>query len=383
VSEQESPGWMLRKGEIVWMWTGKAEALDNMVDIIESPEWAAGIVCEKPSEMPAFHPKHQQQGVADKTQTYVIELCQEGKPGKRYEGVQQHFLMPWLARKEFIQAPDAGSRRKEHPSLAHAREVVETCSPFDRASLTVDDLPEAVFYNGLFLGAEKIFVGEPIRVISPDRGEDVLVPTHIYVVPVGENTDVLFTGDLYTIRNFAGRKEITPEQFVKLPFRMRFTWGNQTGGIPKWARVNNPDERATFSVLDVLGRWYEYHAIQEWRKHDLEESTLGVVELDRRVADRAEALGWSVFNGIDLDLGLDDRKPFKSVLATNDTPATPSTPEPATPSAATRKTPKSSRMAMAAADDEDDEDEQMEDVNEEEEEEDAPPRKKMAIGSSR
>jgi hypothetical protein len=62
--------------------------------------------------------------------------------------------------------------------------------------------------------------------------------------------------------------------------------------------------------------------VQKWRKHDLEEPTFGVVEIDRRVADRGEALGWSVFNGIDLDLGIDDRKPFKSVLATNDTPDT-------------------------------------------------------------
>jgi hypothetical protein len=387
LSEKEAPGWMFRKGEIVWMWVGNAEALDNMVDIIESPEWAAGVVCERPTEIPVFHTRLLHQDQVSASSTYTIELCQEGKPGTRYEGVQQHFLLPWLARKEFLQAPGAGSLRTEHPSLAHARKVVETCSLIDEdTSIRAPDMPEMKVFNGMYLGAEKIFVGDPIRVLSPTRGEDVLVVMRIFLLPDGDTVDILLAGILYSSRQWPGRTELTHEQFQELPLRMRLTWDPPKGGVPIWARVNNPDEWAQFSAMEVLGRWYEYHAVQEWRQQELDEPFLGVAEISRRVHNRAAAVGWTKFNRVAVPM--DGRKPSKSVLTTDDDddPTTPSAPKPATTS---KRTWGKSRMAMAVADDEDedeDEDEEMEDEDEDEDDEDeemnTPPRKKMALGSS-
>ncbi|KAA8893865.1 hypothetical protein FN846DRAFT_754278, partial [Sphaerosporella brunnea] len=255
VGEQETPGWILRKGEVVWVWTGTVDALENPVDNVESPSWAAGIIFSRPSLSPVPKlrpvpranagsfadvemndaPTWEDGGEDKKKNGYVIVLCAEKEPKERLDGVPQHCIMPWLARPDFIQPPAAGSRRKEHPSVAWARKACSTFSYFDptgekRLYPSGQDKTEmATFYNGLFIGAEKIFIGEPVRVKKGDNSdeEDVLLVEFIYVV---NHTDQLtgkpvesvhVAGNLYGDPTRHKKGELTPEEWIVLPLRMR------------------------------------------------------------------------------------------------------------------------------------------------------------------
>jgi hypothetical protein len=234
-------------------------------------------------------------------------LCQARKPGILLEDVQQHLLMPWVVRKDFIDAPTVESQIDEHPSVYFARKAVETYSLFggDTEIRSVDS-PEPIEVNGIFFGAEKIYVGEPIRVRGNDGEEDVLLLEKVLRVPGGESGSLRLVGNRYTTSKRSGLRAITPQEFVKMPLRMRL-------GLPKWSRINKPTKLPQMELGRVLGRWYEPVAVQQWCKAP-DNTTLGGMTLAREVANRATALG-SESNDFTVD---DLRKPFQSMLATDD-----------------------------------------------------------------
>jgi hypothetical protein len=316
LGEQEAPGWILRKGEIAWMWMGNPEALDHNIKHTESVEWAAVIIRQTPEQLPSLRQQQEKKftkpsrrNIEGKTKTYSVELCQARKPGTLLEGVEQHLLMPWVVRKDFISAPAVGLEIDEHPSVPLARKAVETYSLFggDTAIRSVDS-PEPIEVNGIFFGAEKIYVDEPIRVRGNDGEEDVLLLEKVLRVPGGESGSVRFVGNRYTTSKRSGLRAITPQEFVKMPLRMRL-------GMPKWSRINKPNKLPQMELSRVLGRWYEPVAVQQWCKEP-DNTTLGGMALAREVANRPTALGSTSGEGNDFTVD-DLRKPFQSMLATD------------------------------------------------------------------
>lgn len=346
MGEQLMPGWMLRKGEIVWVWTGEEELLQDVVGITDSDLWAAAMVLEKPTDIPpfkmnynpsqgAFHdiemdnqaPWQDQQTLK---KLYTVQICtDDGKPGQIHAGIQQHCIRPWLARPNHIRPSDSDA--PEHPSVSVARDIVKTFSfferigsvpaPHDLKAKSDDPTPDelATLYKGIFLGAEKIFVGDPIRITSPrSETEDVLVLDNIYISTNGPPSQpgssmFLFNGSVYFASDNPRPhfRPLTAEQKAQLPVRMRLQ-DSKTGKIPNWFVRNKPDELGELSIKCILGRWYETEAVGYWMFPD-ENARLGKADVKKWVKDRADALKCGSINKIQLNNPIDMKKPRPSM----------------------------------------------------------------------
>jgi hypothetical protein len=341
LGEQEMAGWVMRKGEVVWVWTGKPKALDNPAKIEDSEKWVAGIVVIKPTVNTSFRrpEKKQQAGsFADvemeedtaswqtkEDSTYEIQLC-GSKDGGRIRGVQQHCIRPWLARPKHVHP-----KVKEHDSIPAARAIVRTFNFFDVNRTVTAPLKSnkdkvqktATLFNGIFLGAEKIFSNEPVRIRNPKTGlEDVLVIDNLYVcAPASSDgkrsTEIFLSGSVYSTgadaENSPDHCPLTPEQFSRLPFRMR-RLDPSTKQVLKWYLQNQESERNELSLRLVQGRWYEPNAVQYWM------SPIGGVPLagqgvEKWVGNRSDALGWTTTEGLALMAPEDGKAPPKAQLA--------------------------------------------------------------------
>lgn len=349
--EQETAGWVLRKGEVVWVWlSDNPEAEEDDDDPLVDGDgglWVAGIVTERPSFTPPYQkvrkptgnsfadiemgdtpPTWQQEGESVPEKTYTVQLCTDPpSPGQVLKGVPQHHVKPWLSRRECAQPPPSYSGKIEHPSIPQARRVAETFSLFDRVPDTTttsdpdQNAPKITNFQGAFVGAEKIYIHEPVRIVSPnpDEGEDVLVVDKIYTSTTTSGaasnssdgkkktlTTTLFQGNVYTAYPSTTCTPLTSHQFAELPFRMKR--GSGTGEVIKWFIRNTPDERGECSLKMILGRWYEPQAVNEWigstgfsgGQPSSREKAMCQKDVKRWVKNRADALGLVSVNGIDL-----------------------------------------------------------------------------------
>ncbi|KAL7266916.1 hypothetical protein RUND412_010518 [Rhizina undulata] len=315
---QETAGWVLRKGELVWVWIPETKAV-LAGRSMGKWTWGAAIVFESPSSNTLLKiTKPAEDGgladignddtsiwVRDENKTYVVQLCSESNgPEGLLSGIPQERIKPWLARHEcFLQQED------EHPSVEYGRRVAETFSLFDRSPDVLSD--ERISWEGFFLGAEKIFVGEPVRIASPvgpDK-EDVLVIEKISTATThpagngGENsssrkmTVTYLEGSVYTCHPNSASIPITPEQVAELPLRMRSRAGN--GDSIQWYIRNCDQEKGELSLKMILGRWYEQQAVEEWLSSSLlsrESQTYGARLQEKKVkiwkGSRMESIGW-------------------------------------------------------------------------------------------
>lgn len=352
--EQETAGWVLRKGEVVWVWlSDNPEAEEDVNDALIDGDgglWVAGVVAERPSFTPPYQrvrkvtsnsfadidmgdtpPTWQQEGGNVPEKTYIIQLCSEPpKVGQIHKGVPQHHVKPWLSRQECARVPASYSGKIEHPSIPRGRRVAETFSLFDRVPDTTSapdlspDAPKITNFQGVFVGAEKIYIHEPVRISSAndDESEDVLVVDKIYTSTIssasesadGSSSDpkkktlttTLFRGNVYTAYPSTTCTPLTSHQFAELPFRMRR--GSGTGEIIKWFIRNTSDERGECSLKMILGRWYEPQAVSEWigstgfsgGQPSSRATAMCQKDVKRWVKNRAEALGIVSVNGLDL-----------------------------------------------------------------------------------
>lgn len=352
--EQETAGWVLRKGEVVWVWLSDnpeaEEARDDALVDGDGGLWLAGVVAERPSFTPPYQkvqkatgnafadidmgdtpPTWQQEGGNVPEKTYIVQLCSDPpKLGQILKGVPQHHVKPWLSRRECAQEPPSYSGKIEHPSISRARRVAETFSLFDRVSRLSDppsasdtnpDAPKTINFQGVFVGAEKIYIHEPVRISSAneDEIEDVLVVDKIYTCTTTSEsassgsdgkkktlTTTQFRGNVYTAYPSTTCTPLSSHQFTELPFRMRR--GSGTGEIIKWFIRNVPEERGECSLKMILGRWYEPQAVNEWIGStgfsgglpSSKETAMCQKDVKRWVKNRAEALGLVSVNGIDL-----------------------------------------------------------------------------------
>jgi hypothetical protein len=114
------------------------------------------------------------------------------------------------------------------------------------------------FYKGLYLGAEKIWVFEPVRLRGPGEGIYVMVIKKIIEVPNAPvGAEVVLRGDVYTLTRIPA-----PIQDRDLPRRMEddLDFRNKVEQTPRnplyndW-RIMEPNARKL--LADVKGRWYE------------------------------------------------------------------------------------------------------------------------------
>ncbi|KAH7061952.1 transcription-silencing protein Clr2-domain-containing protein [Paraphoma chrysanthemicola] len=160
-------------------------------------------------------------------------------------------------------------------SIMAAKAIDATYTLFERVKTSPGPVGEERHYNGIFLGAEKIWRGDPVR-IRLGQGIDLMVITDIVerVVPnpaqkpgaAQTSSQVLVTGDIYSYSTMPAPDPSKPptapsESNINIPIRMRedMAWRNrmlvplnQTLG---WWRLIASNSRV--DMADIKGRWYE------------------------------------------------------------------------------------------------------------------------------
>jgi hypothetical protein len=189
-------------------------------------------------------------------------------PNYTYNYLQQHPTIPY--EKVDWQGLVAGRYGQEgvagvDASIMAAKAVDTTYTLFDYLKKIVNDGVQDTYYNGLFLGAEKIWRGDAVR-LRIGRDTDVMVVTDIVerTSPQAGGTAVHVIGDIYSyatvpISNPAQLPELPKNP--NLPIRMRedMTWRNHllvphARTFAYW-KLSAPGSR--FDIAEIKGRWYE------------------------------------------------------------------------------------------------------------------------------
>ncbi|KAF2494002.1 hypothetical protein BU16DRAFT_619196 [Lophium mytilinum] len=160
-------------------------------------------------------------------------------------------------------------------SILGAKAIDGTYTPFEllRTSVTQNGFEER-YFNGMYLGAEKIWAGEPVR-LRIGSGSDIMIVTAILerrqpqttsssAVPLPTPTVAYFVGDVYTFisRTSPSRTQVPDiPNFSALPLRVRedLRWRNSLtlpalGSYGLWNLVS---PQARVEITDIKGRWYE------------------------------------------------------------------------------------------------------------------------------
>ncbi|KAI0998761.1 hypothetical protein K3495_g9434 [Podosphaera aphanis] len=146
-------------------------------------------------------------------------------------------------------------------SILAAKQIDASYSLFDRIENAVVGNGDVV-YNGMFLGAEKIWVGEPVR-LGGYGTEIVILIIDRMVEHIGPPLTVTFTGDVYKLVEMPsphGRISDWPKYSHDLPPRMstdiafRNEIALKRGVWYEWRLLATP---ATKQLKDIKGRWYE------------------------------------------------------------------------------------------------------------------------------
>ncbi|EKD17436.1 transcription-silencing protein Clr2 [Drepanopeziza brunnea f. sp. 'multigermtubi' MB_m1] len=153
-------------------------------------------------------------------------------------------------------------------SILAARSIDASYSFFDRNESALAG-PGEVHYNGMFLGGEKLWVGEPVRMRGPPAAAslapDILVlvvhklierTTHTgsSVTIIGEVYKWVEMPTPYTSRTQWPTPNLPPRMVADLRFRNEIADNAKTGMWYEWRLL---DPLAKKSLLDIKGRWYE------------------------------------------------------------------------------------------------------------------------------
>ncbi|KAF2659145.1 hypothetical protein K491DRAFT_766249 [Lophiostoma macrostomum CBS 122681] len=156
-------------------------------------------------------------------------------------------------------------------SILAAKAIDTSYTPFERLKQKFNAGWEERHWNGIFLGAEKVWNGEPVR-LRMGSGTDIMVVTDIIErVPPPTQTaqnapssSVQFVGDVYTYATMAVSDPASPPeppQHASIPLRMRedMAWRNRslvpaTRSIAYWRLIST---QRRLDISEIKGRWYE------------------------------------------------------------------------------------------------------------------------------
>lgn len=257
--------YIYRPGEVVWFQRGQA--------------WGLGVVTRR---YPSKGPQQQE------LRSYTVQPLSHPFQHPRAESVTEDLLRPWLA----WSAPDyshPGLQNKPvtfdtldwqglvngkygqgvaevDASILAAKQADSSFSLFDFISSTAKGTPqEQRRWNGMFVGAEKIWVGEPIRLYA-GTGSEVLVVTDIVegLSSSGRGQQlkpsVNVMGDLYTMTALQpGQQGIPNDRHLPVRMRDEIQWRNNVtipkASIMSYWKLLKP--QTAVDVGDIKGRWYE------------------------------------------------------------------------------------------------------------------------------
>lgn len=219
-------------------------------------------------------------------------------------------------------------------SIMAAKAIDSTYTLFERLKTSTDGAHELRHYNGIYLGAEKIWCGEAVR-LRLGSGSDLMVITDIIerIYPQTKPntpppTSVSIVGDIYSYATLdvpdISNPPKPPQQNLNLPTRMVYdmTWRNRvlvplTRSMAWWKLIYGGSR---LDIAEIKGRWYETSLLfQEpftkavkngeggngiWMNSRGDATGLGKNAGVVR-PDRIAAFGQSVPKGVGLTVGLD------------------------------------------------------------------------------
>ncbi|CZT46668.1 uncharacterized protein RSE6_07128 [Rhynchosporium secalis] len=207
-------------------------------------------------------------------------------------------------------------------SILAARSIDASYSFFDRNEKAVVG-PGEVHYNGMFLGGEKIWVGEPVRLRVPPaighNGVDILVLVVSKLIErvLPDSTAVIIVGDVYKWIEMSKQNngstfpnpDLPPRMKADLDFRNKVAAAANTGMQYNWHLL---EKSVMKSLPDIKGRWYDtqtlvpiLQGVQRFQQNiamgrfqDVNESMNSRLEGDKipnqRRRNRADTLGGAV-----------------------------------------------------------------------------------------
>ena len=194
------------------------------------------------------------------------------------------------------------------------------------------------FYNGIYLGGEKVWVGEPIR-LRIGNGQDIMIVHHIVerLKPGSTNTAsamIHFVGDVYRFAtvNYTPGFEAPDTRHLPSRFKQDLDYRNRATiptkrTISYWKLVQ---AKARLGISEVKGRWYEssvllpilrgaqdftndlrrgeINDVGQWMNGRGDSSGASAPKAGTRHFDRLEAFGKAVPHGTRISKGLDGPK---------------------------------------------------------------------------
>lgn len=191
------------------------------------------------------------------------------------------------------------------------------------------------FYNGIYLGGEKLWVGEPVR-LRTGNGQDIMIVHHIVerLKPGSTNAALAmihFIGDVYrfTTMNHTPGYEAPDTRHLPLRFKQDLEYRNRATipikrTVSYWKIVQ---AKARLGIAEVKGRWYESSVLlpilrgaqdftQDLRRGEISDvgqwmngrgdsAGAGGPKPGTRHFDRLEAFGKAVPQGTRISRGLD------------------------------------------------------------------------------
>ncbi|KAG4437177.1 hypothetical protein IFR05_007333 [Cadophora sp. M221] len=153
-------------------------------------------------------------------------------------------------------------------SILAARGIDASYSFFDRIEKALTG-PGEVHYNGMFLGGEKVWVGEPVRLkVQPALGRSVpdisvLIISKLIERVLPDSSAVMVVGEVYKWvemptpyhnRSEWPTPDLPPRMVADLRFRNEVADAAKTGTWYEWRLL---DPLAKKSLTDIKGRWYD------------------------------------------------------------------------------------------------------------------------------
>lgn len=245
---------LYRQGELVWFSKGAAWGLSVISKRQIQNNKARYLI--QPLSHPLNHPAPQimgQNGIRPWLAWSVPNPTHAALASLSYDQV------PWdrVLRKEL----GPGDAEVDGSILA-AKSIDASYSLFERIPSPSGASASDVYYNGMFLGAEKVWAGEPVRLKVPNNDNVIMVIQSMIENTTGATT-VTFIGDVYKFvdgsNNYKDRKDwpipnLPPRMVADLRFRNETAENAGKRIFSEWVMTEKSSKRG---LQDIKGRWYE------------------------------------------------------------------------------------------------------------------------------
>jgi Transcription-silencing protein Clr2 len=250
--------YLYRPGELVWFNKGAA--------------WGLAVICKRQiiNSIPRYllqplsHPLRHCSSLI-KTQDLIRPWLAWSVPNTTHPQISNlaYDQVPW----ERVVKGELGAGDPEvDGSILAAKAIDGSYTLFDRLDIPTA-APGEVYYSGMFLGAEKIWVGEPIRMRGANDDVVVMVIQQMIERTAATGSIVTLVGDIYKFVEmptpYKDRSEwptpkLPPRMVADLYFRNEVSNNAKKGVWYEW-RLLEPMARK--QLTEVKGRWYETRAL--------------------------------------------------------------------------------------------------------------------------